>query len=221
MVAKSFAGAKLPLCYRDKKSRKRRPGLTDDNRPPTAQNGNGMNAAGSVTKAAGERPRRRSTVGARSCAAARRPAAAKKQVGQGIFSSSLDDIPTGWYASRMTPQPVEPSSSGGARCKLLDAAFAIIREKGYTATSVDELCAQAGVTKGAFFHHFQEQGLARGRRRESMGGDDRRVFRRRSLPQHTIPSIVFWAIWTFARRCCKRRDRRVQLSGRHDGAGGI
>ena len=54
----------------------------------------------------------------------------------------------------MSPQPVEPSPSGGARSKLLDAAFSIIREKGYAATSVDELCARAGVTKGAFFHHF-------------------------------------------------------------------
>jgi TetR/AcrR family transcriptional regulator, transcriptional repressor for nem operon len=46
------------------------------------------------------------------------------------------------------------SSSGGARKKLLDAAISIIREKGYAATSVDELCTKAGVTKGAFFHHF-------------------------------------------------------------------
>jgi TetR/AcrR family transcriptional regulator, transcriptional repressor for nem operon len=42
----------------------------------------------------------------------------------------------------------------GAREKLLQASFVLIREKGYSATSVDELCALAGVTKGAFFHHF-------------------------------------------------------------------
>ncbi|QIE55484.1 TetR/AcrR family transcriptional regulator [Pikeienuella piscinae] len=43
---------------------------------------------------------------------------------------------------------------GTAREKILNAALRVIRSKGYAATSVDELCAAAGVTKGAFFHHF-------------------------------------------------------------------
>jgi TetR/AcrR family transcriptional regulator, transcriptional repressor for nem operon len=48
-------------------------------------------------------------------------------------------------------------ASAGARQKLLAAAFSLIREKGYASTSVDELCAAAGVTKGAFFHHFKSK----------------------------------------------------------------
>jgi TetR/AcrR family transcriptional regulator, transcriptional repressor for nem operon len=69
-------------------------------------------------------------------------------------SPDLDYIPTSWYAWPVNSRPNEQSRSGGARSKLLDAAVLIIREKGYAATSVDELCASAGVTKGAFFHHF-------------------------------------------------------------------
>ncbi|MES2521639.1 MAG: TetR/AcrR family transcriptional regulator [Gemmatimonadota bacterium] len=45
-------------------------------------------------------------------------------------------------------------ATASARDKLLDAAVRVIRERGLAATSVDELCRAAGVTKGAFFHHF-------------------------------------------------------------------
>jgi len=44
-----------------------------------------------------------------------------------------------------------------AQTKILDAAVKVIRTKGYCAASVDDLCAEAGVTKGAFFHYFKSK----------------------------------------------------------------
>lgn len=43
------------------------------------------------------------------------------------------------------------------KTKLLDAGLKVIRSQGYAATSVDDLCREAGVTKGAFFHHFKSK----------------------------------------------------------------
>ena len=51
----------------------------------------------------------------------------------------------------------EAAAKPDAKRKLLDAALSVIRTKGYSATTVDELCATAGVTKGAFFHHFRSK----------------------------------------------------------------
>jgi TetR/AcrR family transcriptional repressor of nem operon len=49
---------------------------------------------------------------------------------------------------------MSPTNSTATRLKLLDAARDVIRAKGYSATTVDDICAAAGVTKGGFFHHF-------------------------------------------------------------------
>lgn len=48
---------------------------------------------------------------------------------------------------------VTPAPS--SRTRILDAALRVIRTKGYAATSIDDLCAAAGLTKGGFFHHFK------------------------------------------------------------------
>jgi TetR/AcrR family transcriptional repressor of nem operon len=49
---------------------------------------------------------------------------------------------------------MSPRNAIETKAKLLTAARDVIRAKGYTATTVDDICAAAGVTKGGFFHHF-------------------------------------------------------------------
>jgi TetR/AcrR family transcriptional regulator, transcriptional repressor for nem operon len=53
-------------------------------------------------------------------------------------------------------EPIRPFRPApvNARDKLLEAGVKLVRERGFAATSVDDLCRFAGVTKGAFFHHF-------------------------------------------------------------------
>lgn len=40
------------------------------------------------------------------------------------------------------------------RRKLVEAMAALVLKQGYHATTVEQVCALAGVTKGSFFHHF-------------------------------------------------------------------
>ena len=40
---------------------------------------------------------------------------------------------------------------------LLDTAQHLMQTKGFTATTVDEICEKAGISKGGFFHHFKSK----------------------------------------------------------------
>ena len=42
-----------------------------------------------------------------------------------------------------------------SKTRILNAALKIIRQKGYGATRIEDVCEEAGLTKGSFFHHFK------------------------------------------------------------------
>ena len=53
--------------------------------------------------------------------------------------------------------PTNEERSEATRARLLDVARKCFGTKGYTRTSVEELVRRAGVTKGAFYHHFEDK----------------------------------------------------------------
>jgi TetR/AcrR family transcriptional repressor of nem operon len=64
-------------------------------------------------------------------------------------------IPTSWYT--LEASTVTVLAQHDSKTKVLDAALQVVRAKGYAATTVDDICASAGLTKGSFFHHFKSK----------------------------------------------------------------
>ena len=52
---------------------------------------------------------------------------------------------------------IQTNRQSDTRTNLLDAAMQLMLEKGFTATSVEEICKHAGVTKGSFFYYFDSK----------------------------------------------------------------
>jgi TetR/AcrR family transcriptional repressor of nem operon len=49
------------------------------------------------------------------------------------------------------------SQAQDTKHKLMNAGVRLMRERGYHATTVDDICKEAGVTKGGFFHYFKSK----------------------------------------------------------------
>jgi len=43
------------------------------------------------------------------------------------------------------------------RSKIMESAIKLFSNRGYNAASVGDICAEAGVSKGAFYHHFKSK----------------------------------------------------------------
>src|SRR5690242_9913108 len=71
-------------------------------------------------------------------------------VADGMTMSAAKTRPT-------APSTRRPGAQADTRTRILDAAMHVIRAQGYSATTVDDICRAAGLTKGAFFHHFKSK----------------------------------------------------------------
>jgi AcrR family transcriptional regulator len=43
------------------------------------------------------------------------------------------------------------------KTKILDAAIKLFSTRGFATASVDDICEEAGISKGAFYHHFESK----------------------------------------------------------------
>jgi len=43
------------------------------------------------------------------------------------------------------------------RTKITESAIKLFSSRGYAAASVDNICTEAGISKGAFYHHFESK----------------------------------------------------------------
>jgi AcrR family transcriptional regulator len=55
-------------------------------------------------------------------------------------------------------QDLQERKGGDTRERVLDAAESAVLEKGFAATSIEELIAAVGITKSGFFYHFKDKG---------------------------------------------------------------
>jgi AcrR family transcriptional regulator len=88
------------------------------------------------------------------------------------------------------------------RATLLEAAVALFGQRGFHATTVDQITDRAGVTKGAFYHHFESkedvlrqihaeyaEGMVRGARDVVAEDDQRPVDQLRALIMRAVVTL--------------------------------
>jgi TetR/AcrR family transcriptional repressor of nem operon len=54
-------------------------------------------------------------------------------------------------------QRIETAAWPETKRRLVDAGVSLMRSRGFNATSLDDICEAAGVTKGGFFHYFRSK----------------------------------------------------------------
>lgn len=106
-----------------------------------------------------------------------------------------------------------PRDGSATRERILDRAQALVLDQGFAATTVDAVIAEAGVAKGAFFHHFPSKAaLARSlvERWAAAEADHYDTFMARAERLATDPLqqlLVFVGLWEEAAEAMTMADQ--------------
>jgi TetR/AcrR family transcriptional regulator, transcriptional repressor for nem operon len=74
-----------------------------------------------------------------------------------VYSDRSFFLTTYRLVGMVGPMKTVPVVGHKSKLRILNAALAVIRAKGYAAATIDDICHRAVVTKGSFFHHFKSK----------------------------------------------------------------
>lgn len=95
------------------------------------------------------------------------------------------------------------------RTRLLEAATELMLARGFAATAVDEVCARAKLTKGAFFHHFEDKEDL-GRALVEKWAGDRKAGHARMFGDDPDP---LRRLWRYIKEIARRAEDGTLLKG--------
>jgi TetR/AcrR family transcriptional regulator, transcriptional repressor for nem operon len=92
-------------------------------------------------------------------------------------------------------EPGAQTKGERTRVRLLDVAYQSINEKGFAATSIEELVEAAGITKSGFFYHFRDKNDLARQLFERFLAEDEAIFdtletRARDLSDDPLQSLL-------------------------------
>jgi AcrR family transcriptional regulator len=118
----------------------------------------------------------------------------------------------------MEPKPNRQAArSKTARDQIVQAALTVFAMKGYAATSMDDVCMAAGLSKGGLYHHFKTKSAVLGRCQSPglQSGARRRRLRCRRLAAAAVKrSAAPIEVWAEAGKGLRLRGRLAQATKR-------
>jgi AcrR family transcriptional regulator len=111
----------------------------------------------------------------------------------------------------MVIKSLRAAHSADTKAALATAARRLFGRRGYASVPLDEVCARAGVTKGALYHHFRNKEDLFAAALEQVEGDFERAGSAAVSPGADLPAALLAAGRAFLEVCARPENRRIVL----------